>query len=105
MEIVIHGHHAVVSESLRVRAERLVRRSAERLARPVGANITFEDDGPVKRVELILHAPNHTSLVAAGEGRRLGPALTLAAAKLDAQIRKLRSAGKKQVRSEIQPRA
>jgi ribosome-associated translation inhibitor RaiA len=94
MEIIFHGHHANISQRMRRRAEIAAERSALKLKRAVDAIIRFEQDGPMKRVEIVLHAPMHKSLVACGEAKFYGPALTTAVTKLDAQVRKLKSVSK-----------
>jgi ribosome-associated translation inhibitor RaiA len=76
---------------MRRRAEAAVRRAGLRLARAVDAIIRFEQDGPVKRVEIVLHAPRQRDLVARGEGRFFGPALVVATDKLINQIRRMRT--------------
>ncbi|HEX2724065.1 MAG TPA: HPF/RaiA family ribosome-associated protein [Gemmatimonadaceae bacterium] len=91
MEIIFHTHHAVVSERMRKRAEAAVRRTALRLSRAVDAIIRFEQDGPVKRVEIVLHSPRQRDLVARGEGKFFGPAFADAMEKLTNQVRRLRS--------------
>jgi len=96
MEIVIHGHQTDVTDALRIRAEEGARKLAAHLKRVVDADIRFEEDGVFKTVEIVLHAPNHTNLVAKAAAKHHGPALTDAIAKLDAQIRKVKSADKKQ---------
>ncbi len=87
MEIIFHEHHANISERMRKRAEDAVRRAALRLSRAVDAIIRFEQDGRVKRVEIVLHAPRQRKLIARGEGSYYGPALTAAVDKLLNQIR------------------
>lgn len=88
MDIVFHAHHAVISDDLRARAERVVHKAAARLHRAVDATVRFEEDGPTRRVEIVLHAPRHRPVVAVGEARLLGPALSAAAARLQAQVAK-----------------
>lgn len=97
MEIVIRGHQTEVTESLRTRAEEGAQRLAAHLGRAVDADVRFDENGPFKTAEIILHAPNHANLVAKAEAKYHLPALNEAIAKLDAQIRKLKSVGKKQV--------
>jgi ribosome-associated translation inhibitor RaiA len=89
VEIVFHAHHAVISEHLRARAERAVQKAATRLRRAVDATVRFEEDGPTRRVEIVLHAPKQRPVVAAGEARLFGPALSAAAARLQVQVAKL----------------
>lgn len=91
METIFHAHHANISPRMRRRAELAVERAATRLPRTVDAVVRFEQDGPVKRVEVVLHAPRHPDIVARGESKFYGPALTIAIDRLTSQIRKLRS--------------
>ena len=91
MEIIFHAHHANISDRMRRRAEAAVKRAAIRLARAVDAIIRFEQDGPVKRVELLLHAPRQRDLIARGEARYFGPAFAAAMDRLIAQIQALRA--------------
>ena len=90
MEIIFHEHHAVVSEHMRQRASSGVRRLAERLERAVDAVVRFEQDGPMRRVEIILRTPRHKQLVAKSEGRYFGPTLAAVLAKLRTQIAALK---------------
>jgi hypothetical protein len=76
---------------MRRRAEAAVRKIARRLGRTVDAIIRFEQDGPVKRVEIVLHAPRQRNLIARGEGRYFGPAFAGAMDRLIAQIQTLRA--------------
>ena len=91
MDIIFHAHHANVSDRMRRRAEAAVRRAALRIGRTVDAIIRFEQDGPVKRVEILLHAPRQRDLIARGESKFFGPAFAAAMARLLAQIRPLRA--------------
>ena len=91
MDIIFHTHHAIVSERMRRRAEAAVRKAAVRLGRTVDGIIRFEQDGPVKRVEILLHAPRQRDLMGRGQGRYFGPAFATAMDKLIAQIRPLRT--------------
>jgi ribosome-associated translation inhibitor RaiA len=94
MEIIVHGHHSAVSESMRERAAAGVRRLAARMDRAVDASVRFEEDGPTRRVEIILHAPRNRRLVAKSEGRFYGPAIAAALAKLETQISEARKMAK-----------
>ena len=91
MEIVFHEHHANISDRMRKRAESSVRRAAARLSRTVDGVIRFEQDGRVKRVEIVLHAPRQRKLIARGEGTYYGPALSSAMDRLLNQIRTMRA--------------
>jgi ribosome-associated translation inhibitor RaiA len=86
MEIVFHAHHAVITERMRLRAERLVRRLSLLLHRVVDVSIRFVGDGPQRRVELIFHAAGGKRIVAEGRGRYFGPALSQAGGRLRAQL-------------------
>ena len=89
MEIIFHSHRAPLSPRMKRRAELALERTATRLSRAVDAIVRFEQDGPVKRVEIVLHAPRQRNVVALGEARFYGLALTAALARLGAQVRKL----------------
>ena len=91
MEIIFHAHHATVSEWMRGRATRGVRKLSARLTRVVNAVVRFEQDGRVRRVEILLHAPKQRDLVATGEARFFGPALATALARLQSQLPKKRA--------------
>lgn len=86
MNVIFHSHHAPMSDRLRRRARSGVTRLAKRLGRPVDAVIRFEEDGPTRRVEIMLHAPRRKPLVAAAGGRYTGPALTVALDRLATQV-------------------
>lgn len=89
MEIVFQSHHASVSDRTRLAARRGLEKLGQRLTRPVGGVVRFEEDGPIRRVELVLKERGRR-LVAEGTGRYYGPALTAALAHLETQIRRLR---------------
>jgi ribosome-associated translation inhibitor RaiA len=88
VDIVIHSHHAVVSEHMRKRAVRQVVRAAARFPRIVEAIIRFEEDGPTRRVTITLRAPRHHDVMGRAEGRYFGPSITAAIAKVLAQTGK-----------------
>jgi len=64
MQIIFHSHHASVSDRMRLRAEEGVRKLAARLGGAVDAVIRFQDDGPRRRVEIVMHASRHRRLIA-----------------------------------------
>jgi ribosome-associated translation inhibitor RaiA len=99
VEIIFHSHHAVISQHMRHRVERALRKVAIRLARPVDAIARFEQDGPTRRVELVLHAPRKRPLVAQGRARTYGPALAEAVQRLNVQILRLKRTPKARARS------
>jgi ribosome-associated translation inhibitor RaiA len=86
VQIIVHAHHAVISRRMQERAERALTRLAARLARPIDALVRFEQDGPIRRVELLLHASPGRRFVAEGYARTYGPALAEAAARLERQV-------------------
>ena len=90
MDILFQSHHAQVSERVRERARAAVMRLGARLARAAKAVVRFEEDGPTRRVEIVLHAPRRRAMVAEGSARFFGPALTYAIDRLDAQTRQLK---------------
>lgn len=106
MEIHFHAHHATVSDAMRTRAERQVRRAAQRIPRVVEAVIRFEQDGPTRRVSLALRAPKNHDLLGRGEGRFFGPALATAIARVLTQAAKEKQAlGKQRARRVARARA
>jgi ribosome-associated translation inhibitor RaiA len=90
MDIMFHGRGVAVSDHMRQRAITGVRKLTERSDRAVDAIIRFEEDGPRRRVEIVLHAPRHRRLVAEAEARYFGPALTAALARLTIQLTALK---------------
>jgi ribosome-associated translation inhibitor RaiA len=86
---------------MRKRAESAVRRAAARLTRAVDAIIRFEQDGRVKRVEIVLHAPRQRKLIARGEASYYGTALSAAVDRLMNQIRALRSERRRAERARV----
>jgi ribosome-associated translation inhibitor RaiA len=105
MQIIFHSHRASVSERTRVRAERSVRKLATRLGGAVDAVIRFEDDGPTRRVEIVMHASRHRRLVAEGQARFLGPALSQAVDGLRDQVDRARRIRSKSERRRAAQRA
>ena len=86
MEIVFHNHDAAISARMRQRAEQAVRKAARRAARAVDAVVRFQQDGPTRRVELVLHTGSGKRYIAASEGRYFGTALADAARRLTMQL-------------------
>jgi ribosomal subunit interface protein len=96
MDIQFHGHQAEITDGLRMKASEGVQTLMDHLGRPIDADVWVSEDGVKKTVELVLRAPHFDNLVAKSEGKYHEPALTNAIAKLDAQIRRLKTAKKKQ---------
>lgn len=90
MEILFQSHHAQVSDRMRERARIAVTKLAARLTRAVDAVVRFEEDGPTRRVEIVLHAPRRRAIVAEGSARFFGPALGYAIDRLEAQARQVK---------------
>src|SRR6185503_10780249 len=86
MEIVFHTHHAPASDTMRRKAETALRKAARKAPRVVDAVIRFEQDGPTRSVELVLHVANGRRYLARAEGRYFGPALQDAARRLAMQL-------------------
>lgn len=98
METHFHGHQTEITDGLRHRAAEGARKLAEHLQRAVDADVWFGEDGVLKTVEIVLHAPRRKNLVAKSAAKFHEAALTDAIAKLDAQIRRLKVAKKQQVK-------
>lgn len=94
MEILFQSHHAQVSDRMRERARIAVTKLGARLARAVNAVVRFEEDGPTRRVEIVLHTPRRRAMVAEGAARFFGPALAVAINRLNAQMRQLKRSPK-----------
>ena len=90
MEILFQSHHAQVSDHMRERARIAVTKLGARLSRAVNAVVRFEEDGPTRRVEIVLHAPKRRAMVAEGSARFFGPALAFAIDRLESQARQLK---------------
>jgi ribosome-associated translation inhibitor RaiA len=88
---------------MRARAERTVYRLAALLTRPVDAIVRFEHDGIAQRVEIVLHAPRKRALVAEARDKHVGPALTEAGRRLEAQILRLKRPLKPRGRAKAPP--
>lgn len=86
MEILFQSHAAPMSDRLRQRAEDGLRKLGGRIGNVVDGTVRFGSDGPVHRVELELHAAGGRRFVAEAQGPYLGPAVSIALAKLAAQI-------------------
>lgn len=98
MNIVFHAHNAEMPESLQQRAEQAVQKLATRLRRVVDASVRFAEDGPTRRVEIVLRAPRQQPLVAAGSGRLYETALGEALERLESHIAHLKAAQGRRIR-------
>lgn len=105
MEIVFHNHDASVSDRMRRRAEQAMRKVARRARRPVDAVIRFQQDGPTRRVELVLHTAAGRRYVASSEGRYFGNALANAARRLTMQLDHTKRTPKARARRLVRPGA
>lgn len=94
MDIVFQSHHAVISDRMRLRAERLIEKISKRHPRLTGAVVRFEQDGPTRRVEVVLHVPRRKDLIAEARARNYGPALAEAVGKLTRQLDRSRRSPK-----------
>lgn len=86
MDIVFHNHDAPISDRMRRRAEQALRKAAKRATRAVDGVVRFQQDGPTRRVELVLHTGSGRRYIAASEGRYFGNALSDAARRLTMQL-------------------
>lgn len=91
MEIILHAHHAEVTDSLRAQAETAIRRIATRLHRVANAIVRFVGDGATRRVEIVLHGTRRRSLFAQADAKAFAPALATAVQRLESQVARLRS--------------
>ncbi len=99
MEIVMHLHHATVTDAMRAKVEKMVEKAARKLPRAVDATIRFEEDGSVRRVEVMLRAPRQPKLVATAEGRYFGPLVSEALLKLGKQMAREKKTPKARARA------
>lgn len=90
MEIILHAHHADVSESLRHQAEKAIRRIATRLNTVANAIVRFVGDGPSRRVEIVLRGSRHRELFAVADASAFAPALSTAIQRLESQVARAR---------------
>jgi ribosome-associated translation inhibitor RaiA len=86
MEIILHAHHAEVSESLRAQAEAAITRIAKRLNRVANAIVRFVGDGDTRRVEIVLRHARHRELFVHADARAFAPALSAAVHRLESQV-------------------
>ena len=86
MDVIFHAHNAVISERLRSRAESIIHKLEIRAVRAVRAVVRFEQDGPTRRVEIVMHASRRRPLISNGYARTYGPALSEAVHNLQAQL-------------------
>ncbi len=85
MQILFRSHNARVTDGIIRKAETAVTKLARRLRRTVDAQVVFENDGPTRRVEIVLAAPRHKRLVAEGRARQYATALDRALKHLASQ--------------------
>ena len=86
MDVIFHAHNAVISDRLRSRAELIIHKLEPRTSRAVRAVVRFEQDGPTRRVEIVMHASRRRPLISNGYARTYGPALAEAIENLQAQL-------------------
>jgi ribosome-associated translation inhibitor RaiA len=103
VDVIFHSHNAVISERLRARAESVIHKLEVRSARPVRAIVRFEQDGPTRRVEIVMHASRRRPLISNGYARTYGPALSEAVHNLEAQIARSKRTRKARTRAIARP--
>jgi ribosome-associated translation inhibitor RaiA len=101
VEILVRSHNAKVAASIQEKAELAISKIARRLRRTVDAHVIFANDGPTRRVEIVLHAPRHRSLVAEGTARQYGVALDRALEHLAAQTNHAKQTPKERARRAV----
>ena len=99
MDIVMHLHHATVNDGMRAKIVAMVEHAAKKLPRVVDATIHLEEDGSVRRVEVMLHAPKQPALVVTAEGRYFGPLVSEALLKLGKQMAREKKTPKARARA------
>ena len=87
VDILFHAHHAVISDNMRARASRMVNKIASRMTRVTGAVVRFEEDGPMRRVVIELHASGR-KLIADSSGPYFGNALSDAGQRLLGRVQR-----------------
>jgi ribosome-associated translation inhibitor RaiA len=103
VDVIFHSHNAVISERLRSRAETVIHKLETRSARAVRTVVRFEQDGPTRRVEIVMHASRRRPLISNGYARTYGPALSEAIHNLEAQLARSKRARKVRTRSGARP--
>lgn len=103
MEVIFHAHNAVISDRLRSRAESSVLKLGSRVRRAVDVVVRFEQDGPTRHVEIVLHASPRRRLVSNGYARRYGPALAEAVSKLETQLSRKKRTPRARARAIARP--
>ena len=103
MDVIFHAHNAVISERLRSRAETVIHKLETRSARAVRAIVRFEQDGPTRRVEIVMHSSRRRPLISNGYARTYGPALSEAIHNLQAQLARSKRTRKARTRSGPRP--
>ena len=103
MDVIFHSHNAVISERLRSRAESIIHKLEMRSARAVRAIVRFEQDGPTRRVEIVMHASRRRPLISNGYARNYGPALSEAIQNLQAQLARSKRTRKARTRIAARP--
>jgi ribosome-associated translation inhibitor RaiA len=103
VEVIFHSHNAVISERLRSRAESVIHKLESRIWRAVRTTVRFEQDGPTRRVEIVMHASRKRPLISNGYGRTYGPALAEAVENLQAQLARSKRTPKGRGRAVAHP--
>jgi ribosome-associated translation inhibitor RaiA len=101
VELIFHSHNAVISDRLRSRAESILRKLEARRSRVVRATVRFEQDGPTRRVEIVMHSSRRRPLISNGYGRTYGPALAEAVDNLQAQLSRSKRTPKGRARESL----
>jgi ribosome-associated translation inhibitor RaiA len=65
--------------------------------------VRFEEDGPLRRVEILLHAPRSRNIVATGTGKAFTAALTAALARMEERTSRVKGVPKTRRRRLLRP--
>lgn len=91
MRVQITARHCDVSDAVRIRAEEQMEKLQKYDPRVSSAQVTFEEEKHIRRVEGILSVDRDEPVVAAGEGADFRVALDQAAGRLAKILRRRRS--------------
>lgn len=105
MDIEIRAPNLTVSEYIRQRVERGLEKVGQRAGGATTGLARLSEDGPLRRVELEVHASSRREpIVGEGRGRHWGPAVTSAIQALQRQVGHLKGARDAHVRREAASR-
>ena len=93
MRVKIAARHCEISDPLRERAEKSMRRLTKYHARVTGADVVFSETKRIRHVEVVLSVDGSEPVVARAEGDQFRTALDRVFDRLSRRLRKAREAG------------